>query len=98
MTNSTLWQRRDQALGSGAELFYEKPLEIVRGEGTYLFDSEGNRYVDMYNNVPCVGHANPAVVRAMSRTAGNPSPVGTAMPHGFVPTTPSRPPQGAIML
>jgi len=66
MTNSTLWQRRDQALGSGAELFYEKPLEIVRGEGTYLFDSEGNRYVDMYNNVPCVGHANPAVVRAMA--------------------------------
>ena len=66
MTNSTLRQRRDQALGSGAELFYDKPLEIVRGEGVYLFDADGNRYVDMYNNVPCVGHANPAVVKAMA--------------------------------
>ncbi len=38
----------------------------------------------------------PAVVRAMSRTAGKPSPVGAAIPQGFVPTAPSRPPQGAI--
>jgi 4-aminobutyrate aminotransferase-like enzyme len=54
------------ALGSGAELFYAKPVEIVRGEGVYLYDSDGRRYVDMYNNVPCVGHANPAVVKAMA--------------------------------
>jgi len=66
MTSETLQQRRDQALGSGAELFYDKPLEIVRGEGVYLYDSEGRRYVDMYNNVPCIGHANPAVVHAMA--------------------------------
>lgn len=66
MTKEALRKRRDQALGSGAELFYDEPLEIVRGEGVYLFDSDGNRYVDMYNNVPCVGHANPAVVNAMA--------------------------------
>lgn len=66
MAKGSLRQRRDQALGSGAELFYDKPLEIVRGDGVYLFDSDGNRYVDMYNNVPCVGHANPAVVKAMA--------------------------------
>ena len=66
MAYGTLQQRRDLALGSGAELFYDTPLEIVRGEGVYLFDRDGRRYVDMYNNVPCVGHANPAVVRAMA--------------------------------
>jgi 4-aminobutyrate aminotransferase-like enzyme len=63
----TLAARRDRALGTGAPLFYDKPLHIVRGEGTYLFDDTGRRYVDMYNNVPCVGHANPHVVEAMAR-------------------------------
>jgi len=66
MASDSLRQRRDQALGSGAELFYDTPLEIVRGEGVYLYDRAGRRYVDMYNNVPCIGHANPAVVRAMA--------------------------------
>ena len=66
MTERSLNQRRDDALGSGAELFYVNPLEIVRGEGVYLYDSGGRAYVDMYNNVPCVGHANAAVVKAMA--------------------------------
>lgn len=67
MTQTTLLDRREQALGAGAPLFYQAPLHIVRGEGAYLFDADGRRYVDMYNNVPCVGHAHPAVVEAMAR-------------------------------
>ena len=67
MDTTTLAARRDRALGAGAPLFYDKPLHIVRGEGVYLFDADGRRYVDMYNNVPCVGHANPHVVEAMAR-------------------------------
>ena len=66
MEDRSLQRRRDLALGSGAEVFYDTPLEIVRGEGVYLYDRDGRRYVDMYNNVPCVGHANPAVVNAMA--------------------------------
>jgi 4-aminobutyrate aminotransferase-like enzyme len=66
MGNGSLQHRRNLALGSGAELFYAMPIEIVRGEGVYLYDSNGRRYVDMYNNVPCVGHANPVVVKAMA--------------------------------
>lgn len=63
---NALKQRRDLALGAGTDLFYDNPLEIVRGEGVHLFDRSGRRYVDMYNNVPCVGHGNPAVARAMA--------------------------------
>ena len=59
--------RRDQAFGAGAPLFYSTPLHLVRGEGAWLFDAEGRRYVDMYNNVPCVGHGNPHVAEAMAR-------------------------------
>ena len=67
MTKSSLELQRERVLGAGAKLFYGEPLHIVRGEGAYLYDVEGRRYVDMYNNVPCVGHANPAVVDAMAR-------------------------------
>ncbi len=67
MSSASLLSRREQALGAGAPLFYRTPLQIVRGEGAYLFDADGRRYVDMYNNVPCVGHANPDVVAAMTR-------------------------------
>jgi 4-aminobutyrate aminotransferase-like enzyme len=63
----SLVARRDKALGAGAPLFYREPLHIVRGEGAYVYDADGNRYVDMYNNVPCVGHGNAAVVEAMTR-------------------------------
>jgi 4-aminobutyrate aminotransferase-like enzyme len=64
---ATLAARRDRAFGAGAPLFYNTPLHIVRGQGVELFDPEGRRYVDMYNNVPCVGHANPHVAEAMAR-------------------------------
>src|SRR5271170_4748980 len=70
MTAASLAARREHALGAGAVLFYRAPLHIVRGEGAYLFDADGRRYVDMYNNVPCVGHANPNVVEAMARQQG----------------------------
>src|SRR5437870_607128 len=69
MDVTSLKARRDRALGEGAALFYDEPLHIVRGEGAYLFDTAGRRYVDMYNNVPCVGHANPRIVEAMARQA-----------------------------
>ncbi|MCP5067867.1 MAG: aspartate aminotransferase family protein [bacterium] len=61
--------RRERVLGVGAPLFYEQPLHIVRGEGVYVFDADDKRYLDLYNNVPCVGHANPHVVEAMREQA-----------------------------
>ena len=64
-----LLERREQSLGRGAPLFYKSPLTIVRGEGVYLYDDTGRQFVDMYNNVPCVGHCNPHVVDAMHRQA-----------------------------
>ena len=65
MSSATLIVRRDRALGAGAPLFYNTPLHIVRGEGVYVFDADGRRYLDMYNKVPCVGRGNPVVVEAM---------------------------------
>lgn len=65
MEITNLIDRRNKAIGPGAPLFYEEPLHIVRGDGAYLYDQEGRQYIDMYNNVPCVGHANVKVAEAM---------------------------------
>lgn len=67
MNNEELLASRHRLLGKSFPLFYDKPLQIVRGEGVWLWDAEGNRYLDAYNNVPVVGHCNPHVVEALTR-------------------------------
>lgn len=58
---------RERLLGPANRLFYERPVHIVRGEGAYLFDADGVRYLDAYNNVAGVGHCEPRVVEAVTR-------------------------------
>jgi 4-aminobutyrate aminotransferase-like enzyme len=48
-------------------LSYRRPLRIVRGWRQYLFDDDGRRYLDAYNNVPHVGHCHPHVVATAAR-------------------------------
>ena len=59
--------RRDALLGPAYRLMYERPLHIVRGEGAWLIDPEGRRYLDAYNNVTSLGHCHPAVTEAICR-------------------------------
>jgi 4-aminobutyrate aminotransferase-like enzyme len=68
-TARALVARRQQALGPAYRLFYARPLEVVRGSGTRLYDRDGREYLDAYNNVVPVGHAHPAVVEAISAQA-----------------------------
>ena len=65
----SLLERRYRVLGPHAPLFYDKPLHLVRGEGVWLYDVNGERFLDAYNNVPHVGHCHPRVVAALSRQA-----------------------------
>ncbi|MDH5797364.1 MAG: aminotransferase class III-fold pyridoxal phosphate-dependent enzyme [Paracoccaceae bacterium] len=60
-----LVKRRKAAMGSRPYVFYDPPLHIVRGDGVWLIDAEGKRYLDCYNNVPIVGHCHPRVVNAI---------------------------------
>ncbi len=69
MNPTSIVDRRQSVMGT-ATLFYDDPIEIVRGEGAFLYDKDGKQYVDMYNNVPCVGHANPNIVAAMQQQMG----------------------------
>jgi len=67
--DAELLRRRAQALGPTYRLFYSQPLHLVRGQGVWLFDSAGKRYLDCYNNVASVGHCHPHVVDALTKQA-----------------------------
>ena len=60
-------ERRRMLLGSVYELFYDEPVHLIRGEGVWLFDADGRKYLDMYNNVAHVGHCHPNVVEALTK-------------------------------
>jgi len=61
--SETLAARRS-LLGKSLSVSYRQPLKIVRGWRQYLYDDTGRAYLDVYNNVPLVGHSHPRVVRA----------------------------------
>lgn len=61
----TLTDRRSELLGESYRLFYRNPVHLVRGQGQYLWDAAGDKYLDVYNNVASIGHCHPAVVAAV---------------------------------
>lgn len=54
---------RRRHLAPNLSLHYRHPLKIVRGLRQFLYDNEGQAYLDAVNNVPHVGHGHPKVVR-----------------------------------
>ena len=71
--NRKLMDRRAQLLGPAYRLFYETPLHLVRGEGVWLFDDQGQRYLDMMSAYSAVsfGHSHPLLVKALTEQAGH---------------------------
>ncbi|MEM7242966.1 MAG: aminotransferase class III-fold pyridoxal phosphate-dependent enzyme [Pseudomonadota bacterium] len=65
-----LLTRRTKLLGPRVPTFYDQPVHIVKGEGVWLWDADGKKYLDCYNNVAHVGHCHPHVVAAIAQQAG----------------------------
>jgi len=65
-TDEMLSARR-RVIGRNVSIGYRRPVHLVRGAMQYLFDQDGRRYLDGYNNVPHVGHCHPRVVDAAER-------------------------------
>ncbi len=51
--------------------YARQPIEVVRGEGAWLFDRDGRRYVDCMSGISQsnVGHCHPEVVAAITEQA-----------------------------
>ena len=62
-----LAQRRKRLLGEKTWHFYNDPLHVERARGSWLYGADGKGYLDLYNNVPQVGHCHPHVARAVAR-------------------------------
>ena len=63
-TSQSILNFRKTHLGKSLSVSYNEPLHIVRGDGVYLFDTDGRKYLDTVNNVAHVGHEHPKVVTA----------------------------------
>ncbi len=57
--------KRTRLLGPAYRLFYQKPLDVCRGKGAFLYDRNGTEYLDAYNNVASVGHSHPRIADAV---------------------------------
>ena len=67
-SNQSIIERRSALLRS-VRTYYDVPFHPVRGQGQWLYDSDGKRYLDAYNNVAHVGHCHPHVVETLCRQA-----------------------------
>jgi 4-aminobutyrate aminotransferase-like enzyme/Ser/Thr protein kinase RdoA (MazF antagonist) len=66
--DASLAARRAAAFGPAVDpLFYDEPIQVASAQGVWITDAAGRRYLDAYNNVPCVGHGHPRVTAAIAR-------------------------------
>jgi 4-aminobutyrate aminotransferase-like enzyme/Ser/Thr protein kinase RdoA (MazF antagonist) len=65
-----LVRRRAAVFGDAlAALTYSRPVHLAHGSAATLTDTDGDRFIDAYNNVPVVGHAHPRVSGAIADQA-----------------------------
>ena len=52
-------------------VFNRLPIAMVRGEGSYVFDADGNKYLDFVSGIAvnALGHAHPYVAAALAEQA-----------------------------
>ena len=60
--------KRSQFMGN-SPLFYKEPINLESGEGVWLYDKSGKKYLDVYNNVPVAGHCHPRIISSLTDQA-----------------------------
>src|SRR5436853_7862864 len=67
ITQSETVRKHKEFLFPAVAMYYQEPLALVRGEGQYVWDDAGNKYLDCFGGVltVSVGHCNPAVTDAV---------------------------------
>ncbi len=66
-TVSEAVRKHKEFLFPAVATYYQEPLALVRGEGSYVWDASGNKYLDAFGGVltVSVGHANPKINEAV---------------------------------
>ncbi|MFE7773362.1 aspartate aminotransferase family protein [Streptomyces sp. NPDC057445] len=70
--HQALHDRHRSVIPDWVALYYRKPIEITHGEGRYVWDADGNRYLDFFGGIltTMTAHALPEVTKAVSEQAG----------------------------
>lgn len=58
---------RERVVANPQGLYYQAPMQMVRGWRQHLYDRSGRPFLDMVNNVAVVGHSHPRVTAAAHR-------------------------------
>ena len=61
INQNDLLEQRKNKFSQNLKLSYNLPLILVRGWKHFLFDQNGQPFLDAYNNVPHVGHSHPRI-------------------------------------
>ncbi len=67
LNRNEIFKLRKAHLAPSLSMSYNTPLHIVKGFGQYLYDSEGNRYLDAVNNIQHVGHSHPKIAKVAEK-------------------------------
>ena len=72
MDKRTILEKQKQYLWPNHILYYTEPLALDHGEGLYVWDVEGKRYLDFFGGIltTSVGHNSPRVVEAVREQVG----------------------------
>ena len=83
MDTQTILEKQRQYLWPSHITYYSQPLPLARGEGMYLYDVEGRRYLDFFGGIltVSVGHCHPKVTEALTRQAQTLVHTSTLYPH-----------------
>lgn len=67
-----LYDRHKAVLPDWLALYYQRPIEITHGEGRYVWDAEGRKYLDFFGGIltTMTAHALPEVTKAVAEQAG----------------------------
>src|SRR5580765_1171174 len=83
MSLSQAVAKHKQYLFPAVSMYYQEPIELVRGEGPWVWDQDGKKYLDAFGGVltVSVGHANPKVVEAIVNQVKQISHTSTLYAH-----------------
>src|SRR4051812_14270350 len=67
MSTSEAVRKHKEYLFPAVSLYYKDPIALTHGEGAFVWDDQGNKYLDAFGGVLTVsiGHNNPKVVEAV---------------------------------
>ncbi len=82
MRDETIRKHRDYLFPSVAN-YYKEPLVIDHGKGSYLFDSDGKKYLDFFGGIltVSVGHCNPKVTEKINEQVNKLQHTSTLYPN-----------------